>query len=60
MVSDHCLPVDFIPFIVKSSSAPSHHLLHGLPPFLVPSLVAVAFGLAFFQHDQTILVRGIL
>ena len=41
-VSDHCLPIFLIPFIVKSSSTSSHHLLHGLL-VLVPSIVAVVF-----------------
>jgi hypothetical protein len=43
MVSDHYLLV-FIPIIYKPSSTLSHHLLLGLPLFLVPSIVAVAFS----------------
>jgi len=42
VVSDHCLPIFLITFIVKSSSTSSHHLLDGLP-ILVPSIVAVVF-----------------
>lgn len=61
--SDHCLPILYshFPIIFNSCSTLSLHLLHGLPPFVVPSNVAVAIclafiGFAFFQHYHTILV----
>jgi hypothetical protein len=50
----------FISIIFKSSSTLSLHLLHDLPLFLVPSIVTVAISFAFFQHDHTILIRGLL
>ena len=55
----------FIPIIFKMFSTLSHHLLHGLPLFLIPSLAAVAvfsalFCFAFSQHEHPVLVKRIL
>lgn len=62
-VYDHCL-LGFVPIMFKSTFPSSFLLLHGLL-FALPSIVAYAIcfafvGFAFFQHDYTILVGGIL
>jgi hypothetical protein len=50
MIPGRNTPIFFIPIIFKSSSTSSFHLLHALPLFLVPSIVAAAicYGILWF------------